>query len=266
MIYFIGGGVGTAEYLTMMAVRVLRRADVVLYSKYLDKSVVTSYIKKSCRKICFSDMKRQEVDSLLLQHHEHVVVYLANGDFACYGTVQDHFDFCKSKNLQFRVIPGVSSLGAAAAVLANEFVLPNISNSLVVTYMEDEGNLLSTQTIREWAKHNATMAIHMVERRLYPLLKQRLLDGGLHEDVPVVIVSEALRETQHVLYTTVGQMDSVLAFPWMSLVLVGNVFQNAQQRNELSKLPFVNEFRRAEHYNRMFMELVPKQESVKKND
>ncbi len=38
MIYFIGGGVGTVDYLTVLAFRILQKADVVLYSKYLGRS------------------------------------------------------------------------------------------------------------------------------------------------------------------------------------------------------------------------------------
>lgn len=249
MIYFIGGGVGVADYLTVLAFRILQKADVVLYSKYLDSSVLDVCKKRLCEKICFSDMDRNDVDALLMKYHKKLTVYLANGDFACYGTVQDHFDFCKDKNLDFKVVPGISSLGAAASVLANEFVLPNISNSVVVTYMEGNGNLLTKQTIQEWAKHGATLAVHMVESRLYPLLKQRLLEGGLNEDVPVVIVTEALRVKQRVVRTTVGEMDRVLFGSWMSLVLVGSVFLESDKRNELSHLSFVNEFRKAEKYN-----------------
>ncbi len=248
MIYFVGGGVGTADYLTVAAFRILQKANVVLYSKYLDKSVLDVCKKHRCEMMCFSDMQRDEVNALLMKHHKKLVVYVANGDFAYYGTVQDHFDYCKNKNLDFKVIPGISALSAVASVTANEMVLPGVSNSVVVTYMESNGNPLAGQTIQEWARHNATLVIHMVEPRLYPLLKQRLLEGGIKDDVPVVIVTEALRQRQKVVWTTVGEMDHVLFDSWMSLVLVGNVFLGVNVRNQLTNLPFVNEFRKAERF------------------
>lgn len=248
MICFVGGGVGTADYLTVKAVRILRKADVVLYSKYLDRDVL-KYCKKSCVLLCFSDMARKDVDGLLLKHSRKLVVYLANGDFACYGTVQDHFDFCKKKNLRFDVVPGVSAVSASSSVLSNEMVLPNISNSLIITYMDADGNILYDQKIEDLAKHNATLAVHMIEPFMYLKLQSRLLVGGYSEDTPVIIVKEVLRKGQNIIYTTVGKMNEVIDFSWMSIVLVGWVFADEKKRMEVSKLPFVNEFRKAEHYN-----------------
>ena len=248
MIYFVGGGVGTADYLTVAATRVLRKAEVVLYSKYVDNDVLR-YCRKSTRFVCFSDLPREKVDSLLVQNRKRLTAYLANGDFACYGTVQDHFDFCRENGIRFKVIPGVSSLGASAAVIANEMVLPNISNSLIFTYMDGEGSLLSDQSVESLAAHRATMAIHMVEPGMYPRLKSRLLDGGYPGNTPVVIVKQALREGEGIIVTSVTDMDTAPFDSWMSVVLVGDVFSAPEKRAIITGLPFTTEFRRAERYN-----------------
>ena len=248
MIYFVGGGVGTADYLTVAAAHVLRKADLILYSKYLDKDVL-KFCKKGCRLVCFSDLPRQKVDIMLAENRKHLTVYLANGDFACYGTVQDHFDFCRANYIPFKVIPGVSSLGAATSVIANELVLPNISNSLIVTYMDSEGNLMMDQSIEALASHRATMAIHMVEPGMYSRLKSRLIKGGYPEYTPIVIVQEALRSGETVISTTIKELDVSWNFSWMSLVLVGDVFVDPEKRKSISRLPFTTEFRRAERYN-----------------
>lgn len=251
MIYFVGGGVGTADYLTVAAVRVLKKADIILFSKYLDKSVVDAYAKKNIRVLCFSDMVRSHVDQIFLENSRRNVVYLANGDFACYGTVQDHFDFCKEHHLPFKVIPGVSGVGACAAVLANEFVLPNISNSLVITYAEASGNIMDKQTVTEWARHGATLAIHMAAPDMYGSLREKLIAGGMDPKTPVVIVREALRPRESVVRTTVEGLGDIEDASWMSLVLVGNVFLDADVRQKFSGLPFTTEFRRAEYYNQL---------------
>lgn len=248
MIYFVGGGVGTYRQLTLEAIEILSKANIVLYSIYLDNSVF-KFCKENCQKICFSNMERDKVDEILKTHCNDDIVYLANGDFACYGTVQDHFDFCRKNDLPFCVSPGVSSLGAVSAVLANELMLPNISNSLVCTYFEDKGSLLSKQTITEWAKHGATMAIFMAKGSRVKELKKCLLDGGLSPTTPVIMVQEALRENQVAIATTIAHLDILYLMSWMSLLLVGEVFADYDKRKQIKPLPFVTEFRRAEHYN-----------------
>ena len=151
--------------------------------------------------------------------------------------------------MPFCVSPGVSSLGAVSAVLANELMLPNISNSLVCTYFEDKGSLLSKQTITEWAKHGATMAIFMAKGSRIKELKKCLLDGGLSPTTPVIMVQEALRENQVAIATILAHLDILSLMPWMSLLLVGEVFADYDKRKQIKPLPFVTEFRRAEHYN-----------------
>lgn len=76
MIYFIGGGVGTADYLTVLAFRILQKADVVLYSKYLDSSVLGVCKKRLCEKICFSGMARNDVDALFSLYQVYVLIIL----------------------------------------------------------------------------------------------------------------------------------------------------------------------------------------------
>ena len=49
MIYFIGGGFGSAEYLTVKGASLLRKANIVIYSKVLDKSIL-----QICSKILWS--------------------------------------------------------------------------------------------------------------------------------------------------------------------------------------------------------------------
>lgn len=247
MVYFVGGGVGDADFLTLKAVKILKKADVVVYSQCLDDSVFR-FCSRKCRFVMINSMSREDMNAFLLREKDKCVVYVVEGSFACFSTTQDRFDFCRRNGIAFSVIPGVSSLEASASAVANELLVPFVSNGLLVTYFDGPGNPLKGQTIEKWAGLGVSMAIFMVKPEEYPLLKRRLLDGGMEGDVPAVVVQDALRDKQKVVFTTVDGLDAVGEVSWFSVVLLGRSFSNLDGSYGFSFLLADSEFRRAEDF------------------
>ena len=248
MIYFIGAGVGSVDYLLMKSVKIIRKADIILHSLHIDKSIF-ALAKKSCKVVPFSNMERMQVDLFLKVNQSKKIVYLVNGDVPFFGTLQDHIDFCENNNIPYTIVPGVSAVSAASAVIGRELVLPNISQCAIITYLDGDGCILDNQKIEKLASIGATLIFYMVDSDLYRKLSERLVKGGYSEDTPVVIVKNLLKRDESCIFTRIKNMGNISIDYWNTLILVGWVFADIKKRNEISKLPYITGFRRAEMFN-----------------
>lgn len=65
------------------------------------------------------------------------VARVHTGDPAIYGAIQEQMDGLRAAGIEdFEVIPGVSSFLASAAALKQEYTLPNVSQTIIITRME----------------------------------------------------------------------------------------------------------------------------------
>ena len=61
------------------------------------------------------------------------VARVHSGDPTLYGTLHEQLRACRSLGLEVEIVPGVSSLAAAAAALGLELTVPDVSQSLILT-------------------------------------------------------------------------------------------------------------------------------------
>ena len=111
MIYFIGGGFGSPDYLTVKASKILRKADVVLFSRLIDRDIL-SVCKRNCKLVSLEGLKDDKITKLLKEYQNGTTVYLTDGDFAFFGSIQNSFDFCMRTWFAFSS-SSIKSLGAS---------------------------------------------------------------------------------------------------------------------------------------------------------
>ncbi|MDK6296393.1 SAM-dependent methyltransferase, partial [Gardnerella swidsinskii] len=63
------------------------------------------------------------------------VVRLHTGDASLYGSIREQIEELKKREIDFAVIPGVSSFLGAAAAIGTEYTVPEVSQSLIITRM-----------------------------------------------------------------------------------------------------------------------------------
>ena len=96
----------------------------------------------------------------------------------------------RSYNLDFEIVPGVSSFCAAAACLDAEYTLPNVSQSVIIPVWKERTPVPNKQKIADYAAHKATMVIFLSSGMLEKLQKE-LIAGGYTADTPAAIVYKA---------------------------------------------------------------------------
>jgi precorrin-4/cobalt-precorrin-4 C11-methyltransferase len=192
MIYFIGAGPGAADLITVKGKDLLEKADLIIYAGSLVNPELLKYAKPECVIMDSAKMTLEEVIAAMVPAAQagKLVVRLHTGDPSVYGAHREQIDLLRSYNLDFEIVPGVSSFCAAAACLDAEYTLPNVSQSVIITRMEGRTPVPNKQKIADYAAHKATMVIFLSSGMLEKLQKE-LISGGYTADTPAAIVYKA---------------------------------------------------------------------------
>src|SRR5699024_5737350 len=81
------------------------------------------------------------------------VVRLHTGDPCLYGAIREQMDELDARGISYEVVPGVSSFCGAAAALREEYTLPDVSQSVIITRMAGRTPVPERESIRSFASH-----------------------------------------------------------------------------------------------------------------
>lgn len=248
MIFFIGAGPGDPELITVKGKKKLQEADIIVYAGSLVNAELLEYAKDSCKVYNSANMTLEEVVEVMEKGEKEgkVVVRLHTGDPGIYGAIREQMDELDKRNIEYEIIPGVSSFCAAASALKKEYTLPGVSQTVILTRMEGRTEVPEKESIESLAQHNATMiiflSIHMIDK-----LVERL-KSGYPDDTPVAVVYKASWPDQKVLRGTIKTIADIVRREGVrktALVAVGDFLGNDYELSKLYDKTFSHEFRSA---------------------
>ena len=250
MIYFIGAGPGAADLITVKGKELLEKCDLCIYAGSLVNPDLLKYCKPDCVIMNSAHMSLEEVIAAMVPASQagKLVVRLHTGDPSVYGAHREQIDLLRGYNLDYEIVPGVSSFCAAAAALKAEYTLPNVSQSVIITRMEGRTPVPPRQKIADYAAHNATMVIFLSAGMLEKLSSE-LIKGGYTAETPAAIVYKASWPDQMVVRCTVGTLAESAAkygINKTALITVGGFLGNEYDRSELYNPTFAHGFREAD--------------------
>jgi len=247
MVYFIGAGPGAVDLITVRGMEILKKADVVIYAGSLVNPELLGYTGEGCAIYDSAEMTLEQVIEVMKDNGDKLIVRLHTGDPSIYGAIREQMDELDKHKIEYQVVPGVSSFCAAAAALKEEFTLPGVSQSVIITRTSGRTPVPPKESIELFAAHNATMAIFLSTGMLEKLSKQ-LIDGGYTENTPAAIVYKASWPDERVFRTTVSGLFETAKqnnITKTALILVGNFLGNEYERSKLYDPTFTHEFREA---------------------
>ena len=247
MIYFIGAGPGAVDLITVRGQKLLTEADVIIYAGSLVNPQLLDYAKAECAIHNSASMTLEQVIAVMLEAKDKVVVRLHTGDPCIYGAIREQMDILDTHNLEYKVVPGVSSFIGAASSLKAELTLPDVSQTVILTRMEGRTPVPEKEEIAKLAAHQATMVIFLTTTMLGELSK-RLIEGGYEANSPAAIVYKATWEDEKVVRTTVENLESAAkenGIFKMALIMVGGFLGTEYERSKLYDPTFTHLFREA---------------------
>ena len=248
MIYFIGAGPGAADLITVKGKELLEKADLIIYAGSLVNPELLNYAKPECIIMDSAKMTLEEVIAAMVPAAQagKLVVRLHTGDPSVYGAHREQIDLLRSYNLDFEIVPGVSSFCAAAACLDAEYTLPNVSQSVIITRMEGRTPVPPKEKLASLAAHQATMCIFLSVQAIDKVMST-LKEGGYPGDTPVAIVSRASWPDQRIFRGTIDTIADILhkaGVVRQAMIVVGKVLDTDYELSKLYDSKFTTMFRK----------------------
>ena len=185
-VWFVGAGPGNPDLITVKGLSLLGDADVLIYAGSLVNPVL---IEKSGAAIKL-DSWGMHLDELVAAMEMpaksgKTVVRLHSGDPSLYGAIVEQIEELERRGIAVEIIPGVSSLFAAAAALGTQLTLRGVSETLIVT--RPAGKTLSHDQIAELSALGTTMVIFLGTEKLGEITKKL----SCPPDTPAAVVYHA---------------------------------------------------------------------------
>jgi len=200
-VWFVGAGPGDPDLITVKGLSLLKDADVLIYAGSLVNPVL---IDRSDAKTKL-DSWGMDLEELVAAMESaarsgKTVVRLHSGDPSLYGAIVEQIDELEKRGIEVGIVPGVSSLFAAAAALGTQLTLRGVSESLIVT--RPAGKTLEHDQIRELSRHDATMVIFLGTEKLEEITKKL----ACPPDTPAAVIYHASWPDQKIVRGTAGDI------------------------------------------------------------
>lgn len=202
-VFFVGAGPGDPELITVKGQKLLQQADIIIYAGSLVHPSLLGYAEDGCEIHNSASMTLPQVietiDAGVKAGKQ--VVRLHTGDPAIYGAIQEQMIELDKLGIEYSVVPGVSSFLATAAALKQEYTLPGISQTVIVTRNEGRTPVPDREKLRSLAAHQATMCIFLSITMLDKVVEE-LIAGGYEPSTPIAIVQRATWPEQRIFKAT----------------------------------------------------------------
>lgn len=247
MVYFLGAGPGDPELITVKGRRLLEEADVVIYAGSLVSDEHLSYCKESCEKYDSASMTLEEVTELIIRAAENgkKIVRLHTGDPTLFGAIKEQMDVLDKHNIEYEVVPGVSSFTASAAAINAQFTLPGVSQTVILTRLAGRTGVPEGESLEKLAAHGSSMAIFLSVNQINKVVES-LLKGGYTLDTPCAVVYKATWKDQKVIKGILKNIADLVKDEGVerwAQILVGNFLDCSYEKSRLYDRDFSHMYR-----------------------
>ncbi|MBA2875909.1 precorrin-4 C(11)-methyltransferase [Thermaerobacillus caldiproteolyticus] len=253
-VYIIGAGPGDPDLITVKGLKLLEEADAIFYTDSLVNDQLVHRAKPEAEIVPTAGMHLEEIVTEIVERVREgkTVVRLHTGDPSIYGATLEQISLLKKQGINVEIVPGVSSVFAAAAVAQAELTVPDLTQTVILTRAEGRTPVPEREKLEELAKHHCTLALFL-SATLTKKVKSALQAAGWSDDTPVVVVYKATWPDQKIVRSTVGTLDEDMRTNGIrkhALILAGWALDSSiAERNYRSKLydkTFTHGYRRGE--------------------
>jgi uroporphyrin-III C-methyltransferase len=210
-VYLVGGGPGDPELLTLRAVRLLQKAEVVVYD-HLVSSAVLDFISPAAERIYAGKrrnehtMRQEQINGLLvkLAREGKQVVRLKGGDPFIFGRGGEELQALAAQGVAFEVVPGVTAASGVSSYAGIPLTHRDYAQSclFVTRHLKDGTADLDWQSL---VRPSQTVVIYMGLGGL-PEICRQLIQHGAATTLPIAVVQDGSISTQRVVTGTLADM------------------------------------------------------------
>jgi precorrin-4/cobalt-precorrin-4 C11-methyltransferase len=234
VIWFVGAGPGDPELITVKGKALLDKADVLLYAGSLVNPMLIDG-SPATEKVDSWGMHLDEMVALMTDRVSEgkTVVRLHSGDPSLYGSIVEQIAELKKQGIVVRIVPGVSSVFAAAAALETEFTPRGVSETLIIT--RPAGKTLEKDHITALSQCPATMAFFLGSEHFAAITAKLACPA----DTPAAVIFHASWPDQLIITGTVADIAgkaTEAGITRSALLIVGNAVRGIDSGYQRSHL------------------------------
>lgn len=249
-ISFVGAGPGAPDLITVRGAQRLGEAEVIVWASSLVPEALLVHARPEAVVHDSAGMTLEDVLEVYEANPQALIVRLHSGDPSLYGAIQEQLDWCVEHRRNFEIVPGVSSLAAAAAALGRELTLPQVSQSVVISRLATRTatSMPPGERLATFAATGCTLAVFLSAAQPEALQRELLREPSAYgPDTPAAIVVRASWPDERVITTSVGHLAEDLrasGATTTTLVLVGEALRAPAPRSQLYSPAFAHGRRR----------------------
>jgi uroporphyrin-III C-methyltransferase len=227
-VYLVGAGPGDPDLLTLKALRLMRSADVVLHDALVTDEVLRlarphAQLIDVGKRVGNHRFTQSEINRKMIAAAQwaNVVVRLKGGDPLIFGRAAEEMAALRKGGVEFEIVPGITAAVAAAA--RARIPLTDREGAAFLTFVTAQtADGKYPVNFKSMAVRGSTVAIYMPGGS-YGEITRQMSAAGMSVETPCLVVSNACRDNQQLLWTDLGSLPSITPPEAPALLIVGEV-------------------------------------------
>lgn len=249
-VYIIGAGPGDPELITVKGHKIISQSKVILYTGSLVPKEVLQCAPADAKIWDSAGMTLDEIMDIIQKEIAagSDVARVHTGDPSLFGSTAEQVRRMEQLGIDYEIIPGVSSMSAAAAAIRKELTLPELSQTVIVTRAEGRTPVPIKENLAELARSEATLVLFLSITLLRKVVRQ--IKSHYGDDCPVAVIYKASLPEQKIIW---GRLDDIVGkvqatkITSQSIIIVGRVLTSKDFADSRLYSPdFSHNFRQAE--------------------
>lgn len=238
-VYLVGAGPGDPDLLTFRALRLMQRADVVLYDRLIGPEML-NLVRRDAERVFVgkrkSDhvMQQEDISELMvrLAQEGKRVLRLKGGDPFIFGRGGEEIARLAEANIGFQVVPGVTAASGCGAYAGIPITHRDHAQSALFVTAHGKDGVLDL----DWEvliRPSQTVVVYMGLTNL-----DVLVDGfrrhGVSDDTPIAVVENGTLETQKVVtgdFTDIVTRVTDAGIKGPAVIIIGTVVRLRETLN-----------------------------------
>jgi uroporphyrin-III C-methyltransferase/precorrin-2 dehydrogenase/sirohydrochlorin ferrochelatase len=230
-VYLVGAGPGDPDLLTFKALRLMQRADVVLYDRLIGKGIL-NLVRRDAERIYVGKLPQDhsvsqlEISRMLLRLAQEGkrVLRLKGGDPFVFGRGGEEIELLAEAGIPFEVVPGITAASGCAAYAGIPLTHRDHAQACIFV----TGHSKDGQIDLDWKmllQPRQTVAVYMGLKHLAELTRAFIANGAV-PSLPVALIDNGTRPNQQVLTATLDTIAEKAANAGVkgpAILIIGSV-------------------------------------------